>query len=174
MTSTPIGSPVSITIQGIDALLKLTNIDVKQHIRAALYAIGELIKTELVRAPGPVKKPINWASDKQRRAYFAKRRLSGPFQKGHSKDMFMGPWVRESDPQSERLIASWTVRHEGDDVVVGNHTSYGPWVQGWFDQQLMHKQTGWVTDDEAVNIVSRSGDIERVLGQALEHALRSG
>ncbi len=161
MTSTPIGSPVSITIQGLDALLKLTNIDVKEHIRAALYSIGELIKTELVRCPGPVKKPIAWASEKQRRYVMALVRQHGP-------------WVRESHALSERLIASWTVRHEGDDVVVGNHTSYGPWVQGWFDQQLMHKQTGWVTDQSAVDIASRSGDIERVLGQALEHALRSG
>ena len=174
MISTPSGSPVTLTVTGLTELLRITSIDVMAAIRPALEAIGELVKTELVRRPGPVKHPINWASDKQRRAFFAKRRLEGPFQKGGSKAMFMGPWVRESDPQSERLLASWTVEHEGDHVVVGNRTSYGPWVQGWFDQQLMHKQTGWVTDEEAVNTVSRSGNVERVVGDVLEHALGGG
>lgn len=154
---------VTLQIKGLDELIRICGTDLGPTFRAILHGVGELVRNEVARAPGPVHKPINWASDKQRRFYFASRR---------SGKTFMGPWKRESDPQSQRLIASWTV-HTDDDyhVTVGNKTTYGPWVQGWFDQQLMHKQTGWVTDDQAVKLVEGSGDIERIAGMAIEHVL---
>ncbi len=60
-------SQVTLTVTGLDALLRLTNIDVRHSIRSALYAIGELVRNEIARAPGPAKKPTIWASEKQRR-----------------------------------------------------------------------------------------------------------
>ncbi len=153
---------ITIQIKGLDELLRITSADLRPTFRAILHGIGELVRDQVARAPGPVHKPIRWASAKQRRYVMALVRQHGP-------------WVRESHALSQRLIASWTVRAEGDmRVVVGNRTTYGPWVQDATLQQPMHRATGWMTDERAKEIVEKSGDIDRIMGQAIEHFLEGG
>ena len=150
---------ISIRIAGLDELLKLSRTDFGPTLRAILHSVGELVRDEIARAPGPVHKPIIWASAKQRAYVMALVRKNGP-------------WVRESHSMSQRLIASWTVRAESDSrVVVGNKATYGPWVQNAELQQPMHKASGWVTDQAAVDAVTGSDGVERVAGMAINKFL---
>jgi hypothetical protein len=152
---------ITIRIAGLDELLRLARTDFGPTLRAILLSVGKLVEGEMARAPGPVHKPIRWASEKQRRFVMAQVRR-------------YGPWVRESHSLSQRMLASWTVRAESDTrVVVGNKATYGPWVQGADYQQPMHKATGWVTDEAALSAVARSGDVEQIAAQAIEHFLGS-
>jgi len=102
-------------------------------------AIAEALKGIISRYPGPVHKPIQWASPAQRTAYIAQRRAAG-----------LGPYRRQSDPFSQRLGPSWATQNRGNDAVVGTRVTYAPWVQDSKRQQPMHKATGWITDAEAI------------------------
>lgn len=149
---------LEIKLLGIERLVAAVGKPLGPVVRSALLAVGERVREEVAVLPGPVKKPINWASEKQRRYVMAQVRE-------------YGPWAREAG-RSERLVASWKVEAERDDeVVVRNPVSYGPWVQGWFDQQLMHKQTGWISDQGAVDKVMASGDVDRITAEAIETSL---
>ena len=53
---------------------------------------------------------------------------------------------------SEDLGPSWTATGEGGTkVIIGNDTSYGPWVQDPQKQAAAMKKIGWKTTDDAVN-----------------------
>ena len=129
---------LSITIHGLDQIrAKFAQEGWDGKIKALTRGVAEDIRERMARYPGPVKYPIAWTSPKQRRAYFAKR-------KG------MGPYVRQSDGWSERLGPSWTTENRGLDAVVGTIVTYAPWVQSKDRQQTMHANTGWVTDELAI------------------------
>jgi len=145
----------TIEIKGLDKLQRKLGRGARPVIRTILLGVAEEIKGRIAEYPGPVVYPIRWASESQRRAYFAKR-------KG------MGPYVRQTDSFSERLGPSWATRMEGDDrAIVGTRVSYAPWVQSAEAQQPMHAATGWKTDEEAVEEVEQSGAIERIFSQAM-------
>lgn len=125
-------------------------------IPAATRAIAEALKGYLAKYPGPVHKPIHWASFRQRTAYIAQRRAAG-----------LGPYVRNSDPFSQRLGPSWATANRGQDAVVGTRVTYAPWVQSEAQQQPMHKATGWVTDKQAIDQAKQERVAERVWDQVV-------
>ena len=147
---------VTISIKNlIPVQLKLA-VGVKPALRAASLAIAEEVRTEMARYPGPVAYPIRWASAKQRRVYFAKRRGIGL------------PYVRQSDPMSQRLGPSWfSARHGDVGAKAATRVSYAPYVQNYLKQQPMHKATGWRTDKQAAEIVIRSGVVRKHIVAAL-------
>ena len=151
------GGAVNLTfeIHGLDELRAKYGQGADNIIKAITRGVAEALRERLAVYPGPVSYPIQWASEKQRRWYFAKR-------KG------MGPYTRQSDSWSERLGPSWTTENRGLDGVVGTRVSYAPWVQSAEQQQPMHAATGWVTDEQAIEATERSGAVERVFTQALE------
>ena len=55
----------------------------------------------------------------------------------------------------------------GYGAVVGNPTSYGPWVQKEEQQAAIHRSSGWVTDVEVAEDVAKSGQVERVVEDAV-------
>lgn len=139
----------------IDAseVLKALNVDMVPVLSDITFAAGELVRSEVAVYPGPAHKPIIWASEKQRRFYFWMRTSQG---------LPLG-YTRNSDAMSQRLGPSWTVDHLGTiDAVVDNKATYGLYVQSHIYQTAQHKATGWITDEQAVNNVQRSGDVERV------------
>lgn len=147
---------VSFEIKGIDKLLrKLDGPRFEQAIKALTRGVAEVLKGHLAKAPGPVARPIQWASNKQRAWYMHNR-------KG------MGPYRRNSDPWSQRLGPSWATENRGIDAVVGTRVTYAQWVQSEQYQQPMHRNTGWVTDQQAVEQAQqeRAADkvAERVIG----------
>jgi len=148
---------LSYEIVGLDKLVKKYGKGAKPIIRDVTRGIGEELVKALAHYPGPVVYPVQWVSPAQRAAYFAKRRKHG-----------LGPYVRNSDPFSERLGPSWATEERGEvNTVVGTRVSYAPWVQSAKEQQPMHRATGWVTDEQAIEEVRASGAAERILDDAL-------
>lgn len=92
---------------------------------------------DLAQAPGSVKRPIRWATQKQKQAYFA----TDGFGKGI-------PYRR-----SGRLADGWDVSVESDratiDIWLRNSVPYSGFVQG-DRQQPFHKNTGWRHVDSAI------------------------
>ncbi len=80
--------------------------------------------------PGPAKKPIQWTSEKQRKAYFATDGF------GHGI-----PYKRTG-----RLPAAWEVltqvRDTGLTISIVNESPAAPFVYGRWKQQF-HTNTGW-------------------------------
>ncbi len=147
---------LSFEFKGADELLaKLAKFP--GVIPAATRAIAEALKNIITVYPGPVHRPIVWASPAQRAAYIAKRREAG-----------LGPYVRNSDPFSQRLGASWATANRGNSAIVGTRVTYAPWVQSDKQQQPMHKATGWVTDKQAIEKAREERVAERVWGQVVE------
>ena len=146
---------LSITIHGLDQLTAKYGAGAGPIIKAVTRSVAEAIREKVARYPGPVHYPIQWASAKQRRAYFAKR-------KGNL------PYVRNSDSWSERLGPSWTTENRDLGAVVGTRVTYAPLVQSAEFQQPMHKATGWITDEQAVEQADVQGAAERSLAEALK------
>ena len=148
---------VTLEIKGLDVLMAKLGQGATPVLRTLTRGIAEEVKGEIARYPGPVKRPIQWASDKQRRWWFATRRKAG-----------LGPYVRNSDPWSQRLGPSWATAQRGEtSAVVGTRVTYAPWVQSARLQQPMHANTGWVTDEQAVKTVNESGEVENMLRDIL-------
>lgn len=141
-----------IEIKGIEAIERKLGVNLGSALLPAFKAVGEEVRQYIAKYPGPVKHPIQWVSDRQRRAYFAQR---------HEQGLSPG-YTRQSDPMSQRLGPSWAVQASPMRVVVGTRVGYAPYVQAEEIQQPMHTATGWRTDKDAVEDIERSGKIERI------------
>jgi hypothetical protein len=145
----------TVELKGFDALYKKLGQRMAPHIQALTMGIGEELRKHLARYPGKVSYPIQWASERQRRWYFANRPKDA---KGN-----ILPYTRNSDMMSQRLVASWTTAARGSmDAVLGNKATYAAMVQSDAKQQPMHKKTGWITDAIAIAKVKASGVIGRL------------
>jgi hypothetical protein len=138
-----------------------TALDPAQYARAldaTVNAAAESLRNRIAVYPGKSHSPVIWASEKSRRYYFAMRRQGG-----------LPPnYTRNSDPMSQRLGPGWAVRKQGTaEYIVGNKSTYATWVQSAAQQSPQHKATGWKTDEQAVDELNRSGDIERAGKQAM-------
>jgi len=164
------GPPVTYRIEGLEHLQAILGQDWKRVIQAVAVSVAEQVRLLLTAEPARSSGPVVWASERQRRWWFATRREAG----------LPDFWTRDSDAsgQSEKLIASWATRTEGDtSAVTGTRVSYAPYVQadaanGGIRQQPMHHYTGWPTDAQAVAMVRASGEIQRTMQQAVEEALK--
>jgi hypothetical protein len=146
-------------ITGLDKLQrKLSPAKFQQAVKAITLGVAEVLKGKLSKYPGPVKKPIQWASNKQRAWYLATRRKAG-----------LGPYTRNSDPWSQRIGPSWATENRGIDAFVGTRVTYAKWVQSEEFQQPMHRNTGWITDKGAV----QQAESENVPERVAERVLRS-
>lgn len=107
--------------------------------------IGPPLRDELAFDPGPVKYPIQWQSERQRRAYFATDGFGGGI-----------PYQR-----SGRYQRGWAVRVVVDggsfSLVVVNEQDYAQFVGGTLNfrtlgqfQQRMHINTGWLRSIDTV------------------------
>lgn len=153
---------VTIEIRGLDRLRrKFGELEGVRWMRGVLVALGSDVKSNVARAPGPVSHPIRWASERQRRYYFAMRRAAG---------LPIG-YTRESDPMSERLLGGWNqaVSADGLTVTVGNRASYGRFVMDETYQQGMHKDTGWRTIQQIAKEIAP--ELRRKAAAALRRVL---
>lgn len=122
----------------------LARLSVEQNI---VPLIEDRVDRDLRRAvPGPAKKPIQWTSEKQRKAFFATDGF------GHGI-----PYKRTG-----RLPAAWrveTVSHaNGITISVVNDSKAAPFVYGRWKQQF-HTNTGW---PDARPIIDKIGDDARL------------
>lgn len=95
------------------------------------------LETQLVPifgAPGPVVYPIQWTSDKQRKAFFA----SNGFGRGI-------PTKRTRKTESSWKVI-YVVASEGGEITLLNTEPHAKYVYGdanGMHQQIFHKRTGW-------------------------------
>lgn len=92
----------------------------------------------LALTPGPVRYPIEWTSEKQRRAYFATNGFGKgiPYKRKQGKRSLMGGWrVRKYVSKSGNLLTAT------NDADVYKFVAEDPaHVNAW---QRFHKRTGW-------------------------------
>jgi hypothetical protein len=154
---------ITVQIVGLAELARKYGVNLQPALRAATWGIGEQLRGILAKYPKRHTGPVKWTSRKQQIFYYAMRRKQGlPLR-----------YVRQSDPMSQRLGPSWTVAHKGNtDATVGTRATYAKWVQSAQFQQPMHAETGWITDEAAIEKLKRSGVIQQVVRDAIMHAVR--
>lgn len=151
---------MTIHVEGLDRLIRDFGRGVTAPIRAATRAIAEVASGRMSVYPGHAASPVQWASDRQRRYYFAMRRAAGAPNK----------YTRQNDPMSQRLKVSWTTARVGDfGALAGTRTDYAPHVQSEEDQSAQHKATGWTTDEKEAKKIESDGTIPRAFTKALRH-----
>jgi hypothetical protein len=114
--------------------------------RSLLPQYIKRIQQQWTPYPGAVRYPIQWASDKQRRAYFATNGFGGGI-----------PYRR-----TRNLQKSWVFAIDdypgGAEISIGNTADYARYVIG-AEQQPFHSNTGWPRiDDEAAALTNELTD----------------
>jgi hypothetical protein len=117
------------------------------------------------RDPGPVKYPIEWETDKQRKAFFASDRFGG------------GIPTKRSDQLKDSWVVVISTQMRTNLITLRNPKSYAQFVYPGSRQQRFHKRTGWGKDfDKYYQDLQRTEDIEiaNAWSRAIAFALRSG
>ena len=134
------------------AISNLTGPLLEKFKGRATYYVAVALKGVIQPYKGQ-HKPVIWASEKQRRWYFASRREAG-----------LSPeYVRGSDPWSQRLQNSWTVQRRPTEATLGNRATYAPYVASSQFQTAQHKATGFTTDEQAADKVLTDGTVKRIV-----------
>jgi hypothetical protein len=125
----------------------------------ATYYVALALKSVLIPYK-PQHKPVIWASEKQRRWYFAMRSEKGlPFE-----------YKRGSDEMSQNLQKNWGVSRQPTSATLGNRATYAPYVASRQYQTAQHAATGFTTDAQAAEKVVADGTVKRIV-EAHIHAI---
>jgi hypothetical protein len=133
-------------IEGMEELVKkISDLEQLKGLKSILLAAGETLKGKL--SVYPAQKSLTRAevygepfkSEKQRKYFFYALR----------KGLISVPYSRGADAKSERFKASWALAAENDGlrVVIGNDTSYGPYLMDTERQSRFAAEIGWKTID---------------------------
>lgn len=138
----------------------------KATLKSAVKRTQKTVNQRLKSPPGPVKYPIAWTSDRQRRAFFATNgfgrgiptRRSGAVQRG---------WTYTSDVNAEDLTGEITL----DNRVPYAKYVYGDFAADYAPQQRFHAVTGWerankVADDVFAEVIDY---VDNTFARALEN-----
>ncbi len=145
-----------IEIKGLKELMQqIKDLEQLKGLKAVLLAAGKTLRDKL--AEYPPQKSISresvygssFKSDKQRRYFFYALKnslITVPYDRGNS---------------GERFKASWAMAAENDGltIVIGNDTTYGPYLMDPKQQSKMMAALGWptidkVADDNAAEVSS--------------------
>lgn len=113
--------------------------EVLPAVKAAVKAVALDVKGQVAKAPQKV--------GEGRKMQFKSMRQWLYVMKGLREGKIDSPYRRALTAGSEALSKSWAIGeiNEGLGAVVGNDTSYGPFVQDRDSQHPFHAETGWVT-----------------------------
>jgi hypothetical protein len=105
------------------------------------------VKRALGTPPGPVVYPIEWTSEKQRRAFFATDGFGAGI-----------PYER-----TNTLVEGWEVLFDATDdgfgdITVTNDDDAVDFVQGQ-RQQKFHQNTGWKNASDVLQVISLDGQV---------------
>ena len=124
---------------------KISDLEQLKGLKSILLAAGETLKGKL--SVYPAQKSLTRAevygepfkSEKQRKYFFYALR----------KGLISVPYSRGADAKSERFKASWALAAENDGlrVVIGNDTSYGPYLMDTERQSRFAAEIWWKTID---------------------------
>lgn len=150
---------VRIVVEGAENIMKKFD-EIRPAVSDALLAGAIHVKGKISTYPPqthPTRKSVygsSFQSERQRRWFFA-------------VGIYQTPYARTSN-----LAKRWTIwsSMDGFTQIVGNNTSYGPYVQGAGAQSLYHKAQGWLTEAEVAE-QERDRVVQMVL-QAIEKALQ--
>ena len=156
----------AVYIKGLDKLVgKLDSIAKLNAVKAGITAGALHIVDKIDNAPPrkhiTIKQIGGWASEKQRRWFFWALRTG----------QIEVPYRRGISPRSEQLEQSWTIkkRDGGLSAVVGNDTSYGPFVQSKAQQSRMMKLIGWNTIEQ---VAKKEGpEVRDLIAKSIRKAL---
>lgn len=106
-------------------------------INRGVNDVGDEYLKELQTEPGPVRLPITWASDKQRKAYFATKGFGHgiPYQRTHN---FVRNW---------KLIVVYPPGGKPAEIYFRNDSPARRYITG-AEQQPFHQRTGWYKEQE--------------------------
>ena len=135
------------------AFAKLSGPQVNKVGERAGVKVAEELKNTLSTKPGRSHSPVLWDSERQRKAYFARRH----------KDGLPIKYTRNSDPWSQKSSVSWAHKRIAGGALLGNPATYAPKVYSSEHQTAQHKATGWVTDKEAADRAFRDGTVARIV-----------
>lgn len=119
----------------------------------ATYSVAGMLKKVLRKEPGESHSPVLWASEKQRRWYFAARRKANLPLK----------YTRETDAWSKQILKKWGITRQPTAATLGNRAPYATYVQSREYQTRQHAATGWVTDEQAVEQIFSDGTVKRII-----------
>ena len=145
---------IIITVEGVEALAGKAG-RVVPVVSAALLAGGVHVKGKIATYPAQAhltRKEVygsSFVSDRQRRWFFA----IGINQTPYSRTSQLGQSWAVAQPQPLQ-------------VIVGNATPYGPFVQGAGSQTLYHKRQMWKNTDDIAN--SEASAVANLVKQALD------
>jgi len=144
------------------AIRNLTGPLLSRFKSQATYLVAEALKRVMQEYPGPSHQPVIWASEKQRRWYYAMRREEGlPLE-----------YTRRSDPMSQRLHAQWGISRGQESATLGNRATYAPYAQSSQFQTAQHAATGWTTDAQAADQVLTDGTVRRIVDAQVRAIVR--
>lgn len=148
----------SIEIKGVRELMgKLDGIE--RSLSAGIEAAAIHIKGKVAEAP-PVRRGRMPMTARQR-AWFLRALREG---------LIEVPWRRGTSSLSERLSQSWTIEMRDErTAVIGNDTSYGPFVQDKNKQSRYHEETGWKTIQAVVE--SEAEKAKEIVAKVVRQAI---
>lgn len=140
----------SIKIKGLkEVLQRLDELGQLKPLKAILLAAGATLKGKL--SVYPEKRTATRAevygsafqTEKQRRFFFY----------ALNAGLITVPYSRGADPRSERFKASWAIDtdHGGLTVIIGNDTTYGPYLMDTERQSRFMAALGWPTIDQVAD-----------------------
>ena len=149
--------PDTIDTSGIDklhaAIADLMGPQLEKFKSRATYFVAVELKGIMTKYPAGHHTPVIWASEKQRRWYFAMRREAGLPLK----------YTRRSDPMSQRMHLSWGIRKKPTSATLGSRATYAPYVQSSQFQTEQHAASNWTTDAQAADKIVADGTLMRIV-----------
>lgn len=137
--------------------------DADKAVKADLDRIAKTIQPALKRdlvalTPGPVRLPIQWTSEKQRRAFFATKGFGKgiPYRRRQGNNSLLGQWrVRKYVSQGGNLLTA-TNESEVYQYVIETPERPGAW-------QRFHRNTGWPNSGQVDAVFDRYADMAEAL-----------
>ena len=137
------------------AFLEAQDEIVDEILENVVESLAPTALAALRRQPGPVKRPIQWTSERQRRAYFATNGFGAGI-----------PYRRTG-----KLAAKWIMEVRGKSIVIENPSRIAKYVYGSLAQDRMaalrfqqrfHGNTGWQpATDTASEFLDASDELFR-------------
>ncbi len=151
-----------ITIQGLNALQrKLSQAQFERAVSTGLKTAAVELKGRLAEYPPRIPGAVDFVSDRQRRYFFYALRAG----------IIEVPYRRGTSPGSERFGQSWTVKsRDWHTVVVGNDTSYGPYLMDPDEQSFFHFEGNWKTTDQVID--KHGDDVREAFAGAIRQWLK--
>lgn len=152
---------MTLRIVGLDKVQRMLGVRFEPAMQAATLAIAQEIQTTVKPYPPATiaNSPSNPTGQWYERGYGPKWRVKDGAVHGRRS--------------SQTLGRRWGIKRSGAiGHVLGNLATYSGYLHAKKTQARWAGQRGWITDEDAVQTVHRSGAIQRIMGQAIVGAMR--